>query len=328
MGTLDLHEQGRQILLTWVFYYDELPPSPVLPDGSGRAVSLRDPGEIKESLGKLAEASFQLKLGGQIVRPSRISQLLALPDKTCLVVLNYPAPLAGQLEMQAPILGLLPVNYLINVRILNADGKTTSLLMDRNSPPVIASVKGDVAADQPAQNPFWSAFAAEIGTAWIHTDWILLVILLVLSYPLRKTVLLVGTIVTLKAALVHLQLAAGMRLFWQIPLFPLCLPILLLCWFVTRRALHASLLVAAAAGLLLILYDVQFLPAGGKEQVLRNSLGYSSGFAAGLILGLALILVMNTELEKFLRFHPEWRTRVCWAVGGTSLWISIYSLVG
>ena len=323
MGTLDVHEQGRQLLLTWVFYYDELPPASIASAG--------DPQDVKPGLARLALTAFELKTATGPLRPSHISQLMVLEDKTCLVILAYPVERAGSVEIQSPILRLLPVNYLINVRFTDPQGKTISSLVDRNSPPIKAFLTGRAGnGTEPVTRPFWSAFATAAGTPWIHTNWILLVLLLVVSTPLPRTCLLLAVATLLRTALVHVSLVAGFIPTWRVPFSLLCLPLLALAWLAARPGRKGFPLPAAAASgaLILALYDLQFLPAGNAGRSAAALAGLDCGFAAGLALAAAILCAINVELDKFLRLHEEWRGRVCWGAAGISLWMSIYSLMG
>jgi hypothetical protein len=334
MGTLDIRGQGSRLLLTWVFYYDELPSQLVLPDGSGQNLSPGNPQDLKQSLGKVAEAGFRLKLGKQILGPPKVSQIIVLPDKTCLTILTYPVEGAGSLEVQAPILRLLPANYLINVRFMGLDGKIGSTLIDRNSPPLVAFVGGEGMGDpgpsSGGSKQFRAAFTTELGTAWVHTNWILLGLLLILSYPIREAGLLLLAVIVVRIGLVHLAFTLGLDVPWRIPTLLLCLPIVLMAALAIQSRQRRSLLTVAAlgAGLIYTAYDLQFLPWRERASSFERLMGYQFGFLAGFFLALAIVFVLGSELNKSLRVQGDWwRRTICWAAAGISLWISIYSIV-
>jgi hypothetical protein len=333
MGTLDIHGQARRLLLTWVFYYDELAPQSVLPDGSGEKSILTTPQELKSALSKVAQSAFLLKLGTQTLPPPTVSQIIVLPDKTCLIVLAYKAPGAGPLEVRAPVLRILPPNYLINVRFMGLDGKMGSTLLDRNSPPLMAAVKGEgIGAPEPppgSANPFRTAFAAELGAAWVHTDWILLAILLLVANPIRRGAFLLVTVIVLRIILVHLVFAFGLVFPWRIPGSVLCLPIIAIATLVTRPKPMPVLLTAAVigSGFIYTIYDLQFMPTRERITPPAALIGYQTGFLAGFLLALAIILGIGMELNKSHQFHGKWsRDGICWGAAAISLWTALYSL--
>jgi hypothetical protein len=336
MATLDIRGRAPRLLLTWVFYDDELPAQLVLPDGSGETVSLSDPRTLKAGLSRVAETAFVLKLRQRRLDPPNVSQILVLPDKTCLIILSYPVEGNGPLEVRAPVLRLLPPNYLINVRFIGANGKVGSSLIERTSPPLMAFVAGGGQAGSAggapsgADNPFRAAFTTELGTAWVHTNWILLGILLLVSNPLRRAGFLLALVMVLRGLLVHLALALGFSFPWLIPAYLLCLPVIVMAAFAARPRPGLSWLAVAAAGSSLIYtaYDLQFLPAGEPGSPPAILFGYQSGFLAGFLLALAVVFVIGLELNKSLQVHRDWwRRRICWAAAGISLWMSIYGLL-
>ena len=330
MGTLDIHDQGARLLLTWVFYDDELPVQFALPDNSGRQVSMVNPRGQKAVLATLGESAFQLHTGNQYLHVSRISQLLLLPDKTCLMIIEYPMSGNGTVELRAPVLRLLPPNYLINVRFMSSVGRTNSVLMDVHSPPLVVSLKADGYEDISSRsaNPFWTGFWTEFGTAWVHTDWILLGLLLILTNSLRRTSLLLGALILLRVILNHLIFTFGF-VHPRLPAIVLCLPILLVAWMsVDSQPRQLPLLAATlTAGLLLTIYDLQFLAPIHPADSLSLLFGYDIGFLAGFALAVAILTVIHAELRKSLQSHQEWRRMICWAAAGVSAWLSFYSLI-
>lgn len=329
MGTLDIHAQGRRLLLTWVFYYDELPAQPILPDGSGETVS-----NLKPALSKVAESAFLLKMGTRTLPAPQVSQIIVLPDKTCLIILTYPVQGNGPLEVRAPVLRMLPANYLINVRAMSPGGKIGSTLLDRNSPPLIVAVKGEgISAPESSSasgNPFLAAFSMELGTAWVHTDWILLAIILLAANPIRRAAFILSAVIALRIILVHLALASGLAFPWRIPAFFLCLPVIGLAAQATRARQMPVFLTSAAiaSGLIYTTYDLQFLPSGERVSSIARLIGYQSGFLAGYLLAIAIVLGIGLELNKSRELHGKWsRNGICWAAAATSLWISLYALI-
>ncbi len=245
----------------------------------------------------------------------------------------YPVQRSGPLEVHAPVLRLLPPNYLINVRFMTPAGKTGSSLLALNSAPVTAFVKVDgIGNPEPlceANAPFRTAFKMELGTAWVHTDWILLAFLLMLSNLVRRTCVLLGALILLRVVVVQSAIAFGVGFPWPIPAWFLCLPLVLLAW-VSNQPKHSGflpLLATAGAGLLLTLYDLQFLSSLKPAPSLSILLGYHAGFLAGFLLALAILFLVDTELKKSLQFHSEWRRRIGWAIAGISVWISFHSLI-
>ncbi len=334
MGTLDIHGQGPRLLLTWVFYDDELPSQLVLPDGSGQRISLGNPAELKQGLSKVGETAFQLKLGKQTLRTPRVSQIMVLPDKTCLMVLTYHVQGIGPLEVRAPVLRLLPANYLINVRFMGLDGKIGSTLLDRNSPPLMALVKGEgignAGAPTGGGDPFRTAFTRELGTAWVHTNWILLGLILMSSNPLRRAGLLLSAVIVPRIIFVYFVFALGLNSPWRIPTIILCLPITLMTALALQSKQKLLLLTAMTFGssLLFTAYDLQFLPLPERSTSFAGLTGYESGFLAGFLLAMAVIFLLGLELRKSIQIQGEWwRGKICWAAAGISLWLSIYSLV-
>jgi hypothetical protein len=336
MGTLDIHGQTQRLLLTWVFYYDELPPQLILPDGSGQKISLTNPQDLKSGLGRVAQAAFLVKLRNQPLPTPKVSQIIVLPDKTCLIILTYPVQGNGPLEVRAPVLRLLPPNYLINVRFMDPSGKIGSTLLDRNSPPLIASVKGEgTGALQNlaygSGNPFRMAFTMELGTAWVHTDWILLGIILLVANPIRRAALLLLALIVLRVLLIHLALVLGVAFPWRIPASLLCLPVIVIAALATRPGDKRLPLTAAAlaAGLIYTAYDLQFLPPEERVSSLASWIGYQSGFLAGFLLALVIVFLIGLELNKSIQSRADWwwRGKICWSAAAVSLWISLYGLM-
>lgn len=333
MGTLDIRGRNSRVLLTWVFYYDELPPELILPDGSEEKVSLSDPQNLNEGLIKVAKTAFLLKAGNNKLDAPKVSQIIVLPDKTCLIILSYSLEGNGPVEIEAPVLRLLPPNYLINVRFVGADGKVASSLIDKSSPPLIALAGGGAGGNAPGGgggNPFRAAFTMELGTPWVHTNWILLGILLMVSNPIRRACSILLLVIALRGILVHLALVFGFAFPWRIPAFLLCLPVLAMAALAARSAPRLPSLAAAAVGSSLIYtaYDLEFLPAGERGSSLAILSGYQSGFLAGFLLALAVVFVIGLELNKSLQVRGAWwRGRICWAAAAISLWISIYGLL-
>jgi hypothetical protein len=330
MGTLDINGQGGRLMLTWVFYYDELPAQLTLPDGSGGNVSLGDPRTIKEALAQVGEAAFQLKAGAGKLGPPKVSQIVVLPDKTCLILLSYQSGGAGPVELQAPVLRLLPPNYLINARFMGRNGKIGSTLLDRGSPPLAISVGGGLNAT-PADNPFRTAFTMELGTAWVHTDWILLGIILLASRPVRRVTGLLVALVVLRELLVYLCLGVGFGIPWLVPDWLLCVPIIVMAALAARPVeKRASLEAATVCGALIYsAYDLQFLPMADRGASGEILAGYGFGFVAGLCLAIGLVFLIGREVCRSRQFQTElWRRRLCWATAGISLWMSLYEMMG
>ncbi len=332
MGTLDIHGRGRRLLLTWVFYYDELAPQALLPDGSGEKGILTYPQELKPALSKVAQSAFLLKLGSETLPLPTVSQIIVLPDKTCLIVLAYTVADDGPLEVRAPVLRILPPNYLINVRFMGLDGKVGSTLLDRNSPPLMAAVKGDgmdaSEATPGSANPFRTAFTAELGTAWVHTDWILLAILLSAANTGRRAAFLLSTMIILRIMLVYLVFAFGLVVPWRIPACVLCLPIIAIAVLATRvRQMPVLFSVAViGSGLMYTIYDLQFT----RDRVTSTAslIGYQTGFLAGFLLAVAIIIGIGVELNKSSEVHGKRsRSGICWAAAAVSLWMALYNLM-
>jgi hypothetical protein len=273
-------------------------------------------------------------MGTTTLPTPQVSQIIVLPDKTCLIILTYPVQGIGPLEIRAPVLRILPANYLINVRAMSPGGKIGSTLVDRNSPPLIAAVKGEGTGAPESSSasgaPFLAAFSMELGTAWVHTDWILLAILIMVANPIRRAAFILSAVIILRIILVHLVLASGLAFPWQIPAFLLCLPVIVLAALATRSRQMPVLLAAAAivAGLIYTAYDLQFLPPAGRMSSLASGIGYQSGFLAGYFLAIAIVLAIGFELNKSRELHGKWsRNGISWAAAATSLWISLYSLI-
>ena len=166
----------------------------------------------------------------------------------------------------------------------------------------------------------------ELSTAWIHTDWILLALLLMFSNPERRTFLLLGALILVRVCIVQLTLTFGLGLPWRIPANVLCLPIIILAWLANRSPdkKYMATVTAVAAGLLLTLYDLQFLAFPAPAPLILPVLfGYQIGFLAGLFAALSVLYPINMELKKSLQFHNEWRPRICWALAAISIWTDI-----
>jgi hypothetical protein len=334
LETLRISDQGSQLTLTWNFNYLLLPPTFILREKGSETISLNDPQTLRQNLSDVIPVAFDIRIDGQPAGPLTIEKLTVSPNQRCTVVLVCPGHPKGHVEVRAPILQYLPDSYFIYYEAFNIKnmglGKSgflgrkapyqslidyTQLAADGSGPPLVPQVKPK------AESVSSISFKAEIRTAWINYNWLLIcVVLLLMQMPMRIVILVLSMIVCW-ILLCLLWVLADYKVPWQIPEIVLSLPTVLIC-IVTiqypRRVVGLTLL-TLAAGMLNACYDIQQIPLAHADKALPALIGLSLGFVGGLGLVLLVLVPLLWECKKYPQFQTDWAPKICWVVAAIAI---------
>jgi hypothetical protein len=273
----------------------------------------------------LAQHAFRLSLDHHVIEPEEHLRITTLPDKTCIAVLMYPGHPGGRLELQAPVLAFFPAAYLINVRFVNYQGTLASGFLGEHWPDTISFVQG---APPPASSPSaWAdasgtnAFKMQLGTAWVHTNWLLLCAVLLLTQPAGRILILLSAPVLAWLLLCFFWVLHSLLFPWRIPEPALCVPFIFLCWRAARHSREViGLTVGAwATGILNAVYDIQHIAPEDFGQSVAVVTEYGLGFIVSLATVFLILTPLILECKKHAAFQTHWTPALCWLAAILSL---------
>ena len=333
MGALTIYDQGTQLIVTWCFFYDELPAQLVLPGHPPETLSLQDSQTLDHDLRKLAQHAFTLSLDHQVVEPLKIPKVTTLPDKTCIVTFVYPGRPNGYLELQAPVLQYFPPAYLLNVRIVNYTGTMASGFLGEHWPDNLTYVQGANSGTNPASSwadpAIMNAFKMQLRTAWINTNWLLLCLVLLFTQRAKRIILLLSVPLFCWLSFCFLWVVHAIIFPWRIPELALCIPFIFLCW---RAAKHPHEVVwltlgAWATGILNAAYDIQHITLEDFGQTIPVFAEYGSGFVVSLATVFLVLTPVVMECKKFPGIQVNWTPNICWLAAALSMLLPLGNLI-
>jgi hypothetical protein len=321
------YDQGSVIMVTWHFYPKFLPAKFTVPETT-LPVALDDPATLKATIAELARASFSFSLDGAPLALRVPPDVSIAPDGGCVVRMLYPGRKNGRLVIRNHLTPVYPPAYVMDYRVfspINRAHCAVGYFKGGGASPAVDYTQA--AADaKPTLLDWFNAtpvrlFAAELRTAWINPNWLLLVVLLALTRPAREIVPLVALLVGA----------------WLVPCF---------FWNITNRQIPVTIppavagVVTALLGALLLVrppplrmlggllvgagifnscFDIQQTSLERPEADIGNLLALGLGFAVGLGFLVAVTVPILGECRKFPGFERTWAPRVGWALAAVAL---------
>ena len=322
LDQLTVLDQGRQITVSWHFYYKLLPPKITLPESNAQ-VTLDDPATLKQNLATLATAAFALTLDGQPAPLTQLSTLNLAPDGGCFATLLYPGRKNARVQLRETILPLYPPSYIINYQVYSplapAHGVSGYFTGGMPSPVVEYTQVGDdyhpSVFDALNATPV-RLFKAELRAAWINPSWLFLTIIVVLLrpvrelYPLAWIMAMAWLLPTFFWARYGVQIPVAIH-----PFIPALLTAAIAALCARSKPPFAALLVALAiAGLLNGCLDIQQTSIERPPPTGENLAGLCLGLIAGFALIFAISLPLIAECRKYPGFQHTWAPKIAAAL--------------
>lgn len=326
MANLFIDDQGNRLVMRCHFFYRLLPAQFLLHEMQDKPISLptTDTQLLKQNLSAMALVAFDLKIDGQPVQPTLLD-LYLYPDQSCNVTLSYPGHPHGNAELRAPILQYFRPGYVISVSISSTTG-TKGAYFGKVFPSVAHFTQGAVVVRHPPSQPLFSkAFMAELGTAWVNYNWILLCVVLLITQHPKQIIVLVGSILICWAVLCYAAAVFDYKILYKIPEIVLGVPTILLC-LISAKGRNRPILftfVTLAGGLLNACYDMQQIALINPTRTINALAGLAMGFAGGLALVLLVLVPLWWECKKYPGFQENWAPKASWAVAILSIYLPL-----
>ncbi len=330
LDQLTVIDQGRQITILWHFFYKLLPAKFSVPENNLQ-IALDDPATLKPSLARLASSAFVLTLDGQPAPLTKLAELTVAPDGGCFATLLYPGRQNAHLQLRETLLPLYPASYVINYQIYSplAPARGVSGYFTGGGPaPAIdyTQISGNL---QPSLFDSLRAtpvrlLEAEVRTAWINPNWLLLAILLVLMRPATDLYPLALLMAAAWIVPCFFWIMDALQVPWGIHPFVPGLITAILCFVGLTRAMNFPTLGAMVVldGLLNSCFDIQQTSLERPAADVVNLIGAGVGFVVGLALIFIISYLLIAECRKFPGFDRDWKPKIVWSLAALALILS------